>query len=132
MWVLIIGSTEVGQTLIAAARSRKQNKEAYGILFSAMANQGWTVDYETLEVGSLGHYQKEMRPLLSSALDLPRRPTQDPLDRCAKAAISCSYHVFLARNSPSWSPPSLLTCFIAILLYTYKCTFLNNVISVLL
>ena len=94
---------------LAAARSRKQNKEAYGILFSDMANQGWTVDYETLEVGSLGHYQKEMRPLLSSALNLPKRPTQDLLDRCAKAAISCSYHIFLARNSPSWSPPSLLT-----------------------
>jgi len=74
-----------------------------------MANHGWTVDYETLEVGSLGHCQKEMRPLLSSALDLPKRPTQDLLDRCAKAAISWSYYIFLARNSPSWSPPSLLT-----------------------
>jgi len=94
---------------LAAAHSRKQNKEAYGILFSDMANQGLTVDYETLEVGSLGHYQKEMCPLLSSALDLPKRPTQDLLDRCAKAAISGSYHIFLARNSPSWSPPSLLT-----------------------
>ena len=87
---------------LAAARSRKQNKEAYGILFSDMTNQGWTVDYETLEMGSLGHYQREMRPLLSSALDLLKRPTQDC---CAKAATSCSYHIFLARNSPSWSPP---------------------------
>ena len=45
----------------------------------------------------------------NQALDLPKRPTQDLLDRCAKAAISCSYHIFLARNSPSWSPPPLLT-----------------------
>ena len=73
---------------LVAARSRKQNKEVYGILFSDMANQGWTVDYETLEIGSLGHYQREMRPLLSSALDLPKGPTRDLLDRCAKAAIS--------------------------------------------
>ena len=73
---------------LVAARSRKQNKEVYGILFSDMANKGWTVDYETLEIGSLGHYQKEMRPLLSSALDLPKGPTRDLLDRCAKAAIS--------------------------------------------
>ena len=94
---------------LSAARSRKQNREAYGILFSDMANQGWTVNYETLEIGSLGHYQREMRPLLSSVLDLPKKPTQDLLDRCAKAAISCSYHIFLARNSPSWSPPSLLS-----------------------
>jgi len=74
-----------------------------------MANQGWTVDYETLEVGSLGHYQKEMRPLLSSALDLPRRPTQDLLDRCAKLPSHALTTFFFARNSPSWSPPSLLT-----------------------
>ena len=94
---------------LTAAHSRKQNKEAYGILFSDMANQGWTVDYETLEVGSIGHYQREMRLLLSSALDLPKRPTQDLLNRCAKAAISCSYHIFLARNSPGWSPPSILS-----------------------
>ena len=97
---------------LAAARSRKQNKEAYGTLFSCM--QTWPtkagqIDYETLEVGSLGHYQMEMRPLLSSALGLPKRPKQDLLDHCAKAAISCSYHIFLARNSPSWSPPSLLS-----------------------
>ena len=52
---------------------QKQNKEAYGILFSDMANQGWTVDYETLEMGSLGHYQREMHPHLSSVLD----PTHD-------------------------------------------------------
>jgi len=40
----------------AAAHSRKQNKEAYGILFSDMINQaGQLVDYETLEMGSLDH-----------------------------------------------------------------------------
>ena len=104
---------------LVAARSRKQNKEVYGILFSDMANQGWTVDYETLEIGSLGHYQKEMRPLLSSALDLPKGPTRDLLDRCAKATISCSYQIFLARNSPSWSPPSLLSFYY--LFYLFVC-----------
>jgi len=94
---------------LAAAHSRKQNKGAYGILFSDMANQGWTVDNGMLEIGSLGHYHREMCPLLSSALGLPKRPTQDLLDCCAKAAISCSYRIFLARNSPSLSPPSLLS-----------------------
>ena len=93
----------------SVGRSRKQNKEAYGILFSAMANKGWTVDYETLDMGYLGHYQRETCLLLSSALDLSKRPTQDLLDHCAKAAISCSYHIFLAGNSPRWSPPSLLS-----------------------
>jgi len=86
---------------LAAARSRKQNKEAYEILFSDMINQGWTVDYETLEMGSPDHYQRETRPLLSSALDLPKRPTQDLLDRCAKAAISCSYHISLQGTPPA-------------------------------
>ena len=59
--------------------------------------------HETLEIGSLGHYQKEMRPLLSSPLDLPKGPTRDLLDRCAKAAISCSYQIFVTRNSPSYN-----------------------------
>jgi len=64
-----------------------------------MINQGWTVDYETLEMGSLGHQQREVCPLLSSALDLPKR--QDLLDRCAKAAISCSYHISLQGTPPA-------------------------------
>ena len=95
---------------LVAARSRKQNKEVYGILFSDMANQGWTVDYETLEIGSLGHYQKEMRPLLSSALDLPKGPHGTFWTAALKLPFPVLiYQIFLARNSPSWSTPSLLT-----------------------
>ena len=97
------------KTNLAEARSRQQNKEVYGILFSDMSNQGWSVDYETLEIGSLGHVQREMPTLLSSVLGLPKQPTRNLLDRCAKAAISCSYYIFLARNSPSWSSRSILT-----------------------
>ena len=92
---------------LAAARSRKLAEQW---VFSDMANQSWTVEYVTLEIGSLGHYQREMCPLLSTAVDLPKRPTQDLLDRWAKAATSCSYRIFLARNFPSWSPPSLSPC----------------------
>ena len=78
-----------------------------------MANQGWTVDYETLEIGSLGHYQKEMRPLLSSALDLHWIP-KDQHGTFWTAALKLPfpvliYQIFLARNSPSWSTHSLLT-----------------------
>ena len=62
----------------------------------------------------------EMRPLLSSALGLPKRPKQDLLDRCAKATISCSYHIFLARNSPVGHPIPCChfePCFIVTVLY---------------
>ena len=73
---------------LVAARSMARKRFMGFYSHSDMANQGWTVDYETLEIGSLGHYQKEMHPLLSSALDLPKGPTRDLLDRCTKAAIS--------------------------------------------
>ena len=71
----------------------------YGIIFSDLINQGWKIHYETLEFGSLGHHRKDMCNLLSMAVDLPKKL----LDRCAKAAISCSYQIFLARNFPSWT-----------------------------
>jgi len=41
--------------LTTARNSLVQEQRGTGILFSDMANQGWTVDYETLEMGSLGH-----------------------------------------------------------------------------
>ena len=95
------------KTNLAEACSRKQNKEVCGNLFSGMSNQGWSVDYGTLEIGSLGHVQREMPTLLSSVLGLPKQSTRNL--RCAKAAISCTYFIFLASNSPSWSSRSILT-----------------------
>ena len=75
--VIELTCSTITKSNLVAAHSRKQNKEAYGIPISDMANQNWTVDYETLEVGSIGHYQREMCPLLSSVLDLSERSTQD-------------------------------------------------------
>ena len=68
-----------------------------------MANQDWTVNYETLEVDSQGHYQSALFFIICIGPS-QKANTQDLLDHCAKAAISCTYCIFLARNSPSWSP----------------------------
>ena len=70
--------------------------------------------------------------LLSSALDLPKRPTQDLLDRCS-ACQSC--HLMLLPHLPGKELPKLVTPFlfvvlnpvlyIVILLYMYSAHFLN-------
>ena len=95
-------------TNLQAARWRKQNKTEYGIIFSDLINQGWKVHYETLEIGSLGHHKKDMCNLLSMAVDLPKKVIQKLLDCCGKAAIFCSYQIFLARNFPSWSSQKII------------------------
>ena len=41
------------------ARQRKQNKSEYLSLFEDIENSGWSVTYDTIEIGSLGHYQQE-------------------------------------------------------------------------
>ena len=37
-------------------RDRKQNKTEYGILLLDLEDKGWIVSYDTIEIGSLGHF----------------------------------------------------------------------------
>ncbi len=41
------------------ARQRKQSKSEYLSLFEDIENSGWSVTYDTIEIGSLSHYQQE-------------------------------------------------------------------------
>ena len=40
------------------ARERKQNKPEYGTLLTDLETRGWNVSYDTIEIGSLGHFTK--------------------------------------------------------------------------
>ena len=95
---------------LSAARSRKRNKEAYGILFSDMANQGWTVDYETLEMGSLGQYQREMCPSIISIRPSQKANTGPPRPLCQ----SCD--LMLLPHFPCKELSQLVTPFLVIIL----------------
>ena len=60
-----------------------------------------------LEIGSLVHYQKGL--LFTFNVWPPQTSnTRTPRLLC-QIAISCPYHIFLARNFPSLSSPSILT-----------------------
>ena len=91
---------------LSAARSRKRNKEAYGILFSDMANQGWTVDNETRSRdGLLRTLPKgDVPSFIISIRPSQKANTGPPIPLCQ----SC--HLMLLPHFPcSWSPPSLLS-----------------------
>ena len=78
-------------TNLVAAHSRKRNKEVILRHGKTRLDSG----LQNPRDGILGHYQKEMCPL---SLDLHQGSTWDLLDHCVKAAISCSYRIFLARK----------------------------------
>ena len=46
------------------ARHRKQNKSEYLSLFEDISGRDWSVTYDTIEIGSLGHYQKDTIKML--------------------------------------------------------------------
>ena len=71
--------------------------------------------YDTVEIGSLGHFSKDtiltIKTVLSSILtDLSLAISQSHkiLLTACKIAISCSRSIFLARNCPSWFKDKLL------------------------
>jgi len=95
---------------LAAAHSRKQNKKAYGILVSDMANQGWAVDYETLEIGSLGHYQREMPSFIICIGPSQTASKGPPRPLCQ----SC--HLILLPHLSGKELPQLITPFLVVIL----------------
>jgi len=88
---------------IESARKRKQEKQPYSELTSDLEMAGHTVFYDTIEIGSLGHYLKSSMQALASTIPNARRQDLTKLiTSLAKTAIGCSATIFHARNSPIW------------------------------
>ena len=88
---------------IESARKRKQEKQPYSELTSDLEMAGHTVFYDTIEIGSLGHYLKSSMQALASTIPNARRQDLTKLiTSLAKTAIGCSATIFHARNSPTW------------------------------
>jgi len=85
---------------LAAAHSRKQIKEAYGILFSDMANQGWTVDYE---VGSLVTTKRKAPSFVISIEPSQKTNTGPP------RPLRQSCHLMLLPHFPCKELPQLIS-----------------------
>ena len=88
---------------IESARKRKQDKQPYSELTSDLEMAGHTLFYDTIEIGSLGHYLKSSIQALASTIPNARRQDLTKLiTSLAKTAIGCSATIFHTRNSPIW------------------------------
>ena len=77
----------------------------YGILCVDLEDKGWTVSYDTIEIGSLGHYTSSASEAVILTLPLEHiQSTKRILQEAAKTAISCSQQIFLAHKHPDWNP----------------------------
>ena len=59
--------------------------------------------YSTVEVGSLGHYTfSAIQALREAYPSITKNQAKELLDKAAKVAVGCSYHVFRARQCTDW------------------------------
>ena len=78
-----------------------------------MASFSWTlkeiVFYDTIEIGSLGHFTSSASEAIVLTLPLEHiQSTNRILQEAAKTAISCSQQIFLAHKQPDWNHTHLL------------------------
>ena len=93
------------------ARHRKQHKQEYLSLAEDISRSDWTVTYDTIEIGSLGHYSKDslksIKSVLPSLLLNSRQASleaKDIIHSACKVAMLCSrYIIFLAHKCISWN-----------------------------
>ena len=92
------------------ARHRKQNKSEYLSLFEDISGRGWSVTYDTVEIGLLGHYQKDtidaIKSILPSVSSDSRAATSQAhkvLLSASKTAMLCSRSIILAHKCLNWN-----------------------------
>ena len=87
-----------------------QNKSEYLSLFEDISGRGWSVTYDTIEIGSLGHYQKDtidaiksVLPSISSDSRAATSQAHKVLLSGSKTAMLCSRSIFLAHKCLNWN-----------------------------
>ena len=85
------------------ARVRKQHKEEYAFLISDLEDREWKVTYNTIEVGSLGHFSQTSNNAIGGFLmTIDPGSIQKIMIKAARVSISCSHQIFLAHKSSLW------------------------------
>ena len=89
------------------ARRRKQLKPKYLALLNDLETLGFQSTLETIEVGTLGHFNNQTIASLHALLpNLRKNSVRCLLLGLSKTSVSCSAHIFNARLSTTWiSPP---------------------------
>ena len=86
---------------IQMARRRRMGKDNYQRLVLDLSSQGYYTKFLTLEIGCLGHCTQGAFTALKAAAPLSQgSDRRAALIETAKAAISSSSQIFLARKSP--------------------------------
>ena len=94
---VIIRYAPTSRQIFFEANSRKTEK--YASLVSDLEG----VTFDTLEVGSLGHYTKDAPQALRSTFpSLSKHTIKRLLDSPAKTSIGCSQLIFNARQCSTW------------------------------
>ena len=82
---------------IDQAKLRKQNKSEYNSLVEDIRTRAWSVNYDTIEIGSLGHFTKAtikaVKSILPSLLTdsrLASSQTNNLVRSASRVSISCS------------------------------------------
>jgi len=77
-------------------------KYNYNSLIGDLEDRGHSVNYRTLEIGSLGHYLPDAVFCISPSFQLTNSETKQVLHKASRVSIACSYHIFNSINSCSW------------------------------
>ena len=93
------------------ARRRKQYKQEYGSLINDIVSAGhYSVTYDTIEVGTLGHFTmdsiKSLRKALISRSDNSIKCSRSILTKAAYISVLSSRFIFMAFNTKEWSSPN--------------------------
>ena len=88
---------------IKNARDRKMTKHQQLMADLDSHPDTTSVEYTTLEIGSLGHHSSTaVHDLRTTCPSLSKQEAHKILTLSAKVAVGCSYHIFRARHSTEW------------------------------
>ena len=86
-------------TGISQARSRKQNKPDYLFLVSDLGGMGWSTQYDTVEIGSIGHLpQLSCKAVCGFLSSVNVGAILHIRLEAARISIACSHQIFLAHK----------------------------------
>ena len=90
-------------TGLSQARTRKPNKPEYSNLVTDFESLGWKVNYNTVEIGSLGHFTQDTVEAVTDTLLYEHIDDAFSIVvRRATTAIACSNQIFLAHKQIMW------------------------------
>ena len=87
---------------ISNAHRRKATKENYCQLVANLHSLGIKADLLPIEIGSLGHYNRNAAQVIKKWSTASMKQINDMYDAASTKVISCSQTIFFARHSRLW------------------------------